>query len=159
MAGDQGRNSWFIGKAYPPDLVSYTFKSHASFLNLIISEALHEPYVLAFEPSFVEIRHIETGLMAQVIQGRELRLLFADTPPSVTNNAAMHQSPYSPYDQNPYGNSPNSASPGGRGNGYGLSPQNAYPAAPYPRHPQGIGREEILMVSEDRVVSLRIAGG
>ncbi|KAF8216845.1 CNH domain-containing protein, partial [Mycena galopus ATCC 62051] len=44
--------------------------------------ALHEPYVLAFEPSFVEIRHVETGLMSQVIQGSNLRLLFADTPPS-----------------------------------------------------------------------------
>jgi len=52
--------------------------------------ALHEPYVLAFEPSFVEIRHIETGLMSQVIQGSNLRLLFADTPPSVTNSTTPH---------------------------------------------------------------------
>lgn len=56
--------------------------------------ALHEPYVLAFEPSFVEIRHIETGLLSQVIQGSNLRLLFADTPPSVTN-----ASQYNPYQQ------------------------------------------------------------
>jgi hypothetical protein len=54
--------------------------------------ALHEPYVLAFEPSFVEIRHIETGFMTQVIQGTNMRLLFADTPPSV-NNANMHPYP------------------------------------------------------------------
>src|ERR1700723_887533 len=49
--------------------------------------ALHYPYVLAFEPTFVEIRHVETGLMSQVIQGNNLRLLFADTPPSATNTA------------------------------------------------------------------------
>ena len=59
--------------------------------------ALHEPYVLAFEPSFVEIRHIETGLLSQVIQGSNLRLLFADTPPSVTNSSSANQ--YNPYQQ------------------------------------------------------------
>jgi len=59
--------------------------------------ALHEPYVLAFEPSFVEIRHIETGLLSQVIQGSNLRLLFADTPPSVTNASSANQ--YNPYQQ------------------------------------------------------------
>ena len=41
--------------------------------------ALNEPYVIAVEPSFVEIRHIETGVISQVIQGSNLRLLFADT--------------------------------------------------------------------------------
>lgn len=100
--------------------------------------------------------------MSQVIQGRELRLLFADTPPSVTNNAAMHQPPYPGYEQNPYINPPSSGSiHGGRGpvyNGYGATPHHPYPAVPYSRQPQGIGREEILMVSEDRVVSLRLAG-
>ncbi|TFK26207.1 RhoGEF Rgf2 [Coprinopsis marcescibilis] len=52
--------------------------------------ALHEPYVLAFEPSFVEVRHVETGMLTQIIQGSNLRLLFADTPPSVTNTGAHH---------------------------------------------------------------------
>ncbi len=56
--------------------------------------ALHEPFVLAFEPSFVEIRHIDTGEMAQVIQGSNLRLLFADNPPSVTNNGGGYHNPY-----------------------------------------------------------------
>ena len=49
--------------------------------------ALHYPYVLAFEPTFVEIRHIETGHMVQIIQGNNLRLLVADAPPSTTNGA------------------------------------------------------------------------
>jgi len=61
--------------------------------------ALYEPFILAFEPSFVEIRHIETGLLSQVIQGSNLRLLFADNPPSVTNTLGQQQ----PFYNNPYG--------------------------------------------------------
>jgi len=64
---------------------------------ILLAIALHEPYVLAFEPSFVEIRHIETGQMTQVIQGANLRLLFADTPPSVTNGGAHHYPQQNPY--------------------------------------------------------------
>jgi hypothetical protein len=40
-------------------------------------------YQLAFEPTSVEIRNVETGSMSQVIQGNNLRCLFADTPPSL----------------------------------------------------------------------------
>ncbi|KAJ7804556.1 CNH-domain-containing protein [Mycena olivaceomarginata] len=99
--------------------------------------ALHEPYVLAFEPSFVEIRHIETGLMSQVIQGSNLRLLFADTPPSVNKRRR-----------------------GSAFGGYGLPPhmQHQYPQHQQ-RNPQGVGRDEILMVSDDRVLALRTAAG
>ncbi|KAJ7362816.1 citron-like protein [Mycena albidolilacea] len=43
------------------------------------SFALCGPYVLAFEPSFVEVRHIETGVQSQVIRGSNMRPLFADT--------------------------------------------------------------------------------
>lgn len=105
--------------------------------------ALHEPYVLAFEPSFVEIRHIETGLLSQVIQGFNLRLLFADTPPSVTNTATQQYNPHQGYQ--PYGN-------------YGHLTQQA-PYISQPRHIQGVGRDEILIVSEDRVLALRTAAG
>ncbi|TFK39883.1 CNH domain-containing protein [Crucibulum laeve] len=121
--------------------------------------ALHEPYVLAFEPSFVEIRHIETGLLSQVIQGSNLRLLFADTPPSVTNQPGMYQNSYqSGYDYNPYTNGPNSVN--SRSSGYGGygAPQPPYPNT-YPRQPQGVGRDEILLVSEDRVLALRTIAG
>jgi hypothetical protein len=65
------------------------------FFFFLILLALHEPYVIAVEPSFVEVRHIETGLLSQVIQGSNLRLLFADTPPSVSHNAGYHH----PYQQ------------------------------------------------------------
>lgn len=37
--------------------------------------ALHYPYILAFEPSFVEIYHVETGHLVQIIPGHNIRLL------------------------------------------------------------------------------------
>ncbi|CAD6885398.1 unnamed protein product [Tilletia controversa] len=45
------------------------------------SFALHMPYILAFEPKFVEVRHVDTGALHQVITGVNLRCLFADVPP------------------------------------------------------------------------------
>ena len=128
--------------------------------------ALHYPYVLAFEPTFVEIRHVETGYMSQVIQGNNLRLLFADTPPSTTNTASQ-------FNQNPmgYGGAPGYPSPGGSlnsrhsGSPYGQPgfPGHAGfstgPQGPYGRSLVGGGRDEILMVSDDRVLSLRTTMG
>ncbi|KAF9240727.1 CNH domain-containing protein [Melanogaster broomeanus] len=72
--------------------------------------ALRFPYVLAFEPTFVEIRHVETGLM--------YHRLCMDV-------------------------------------GYGSPPPMGYPQ--YPRYPPS-GRDEILIVSDDRVLTLRFAG-
>ncbi|KAM3579239.1 RHO1 GDP-GTP exchange protein 2 [Umbelopsis sp. WA50703] len=43
------------------------------------SFALHYPYILAFEPAFIEVRNIETGAMEQVIAGNNIRC--------VTNNS------------------------------------------------------------------------
>ncbi|ORY77360.1 CNH domain-domain-containing protein [Protomyces lactucae-debilis] len=37
--------------------------------------ALHYPYILAFEPSFVEIYHVETGSLVQIVPGNHLRLV------------------------------------------------------------------------------------
>ncbi|KAG1808641.1 CNH domain-containing protein [Suillus subaureus] len=115
--------------------------------------ALRFPYVLAFEPTFVEIRHVETGLMSQVIQGNNLRLLFADMPPSATHlgnaqqNQYYGQQGYSPY-QHP--------TPSVYGQGYG-SPAHS----PQSQHARYIpsGRDEILMVSDDRVLTLRMTVG
>jgi len=125
--------------------------------------ALHYPYVLAFEPTFVEIRHVETGLMSQVIQGNNLRLLFADTPPSTTNTASPmpYNAPYpGGHGYNQYGTMPPTNAYGGRqsmSSGYGPSPQMGYPNQ-YPRpSAQPFGRDEILMVSDDRVLTLRLA--
>ncbi|ODN82498.1 rho guanyl-nucleotide exchange factor [Cryptococcus wingfieldii CBS 7118] len=47
--------------------------------------ALHYPYVVAFEPTFIEVHHVETGHLVQIIPGNNIRCLFADTPPSRVN--------------------------------------------------------------------------
>lgn len=56
------------------------------------SFALHHPYVLAFEPSFVEVRHVHTGALHQVITGYNLRCLFADVPPPVSSQPSSSAS-------------------------------------------------------------------
>ncbi|CAG8796492.1 8236_t:CDS:2, partial [Racocetra persica] len=43
------------------------------------SFAYRYPYIFAFESSFIEIRHIETGLLEQVIEGNNVRNLFSDS--------------------------------------------------------------------------------
>ncbi|CAE7134469.1 unnamed protein product [Rhizoctonia solani] len=47
--------------------------------------ALHYPYLMAFDSTFIEIRHVEDGQLIQVGGGKNMRLLFADTQPSVKN--------------------------------------------------------------------------
>lgn len=37
--------------------------------------ALSLPYVIAFDPSFIEIRHVETGDLVQIIPGNNIRCL------------------------------------------------------------------------------------
>ncbi|KAI0773286.1 CNH domain-containing protein [Trametes elegans] len=124
--------------------------------------ALHYPYVLAFEPTFVEIRHVETGAMSQIIQGNNLRCLFADTPPSTTNSASNYYNVYQQgYGYNPYqsvdaGRGPPASSMSSNGYGGGLAPY-PNPYAPPPRPPSNsAGRDEILMVSDDRVMRLQM---
>ena len=41
--------------------------------------ALNYPYILAFEPSFVEIRHIETSELIHVMTGKNVRMLHSST--------------------------------------------------------------------------------
>ncbi|SNX85831.1 probable to GDP/GTP exchange factor Rom2p [Melanopsichium pennsylvanicum] len=75
------------------------------------SFAYHHPYVLAFEPSFVEVRHVETGALHQVITGVNLRCLFADVPPPTPSLhqqnaqavAAMRASSFNAAMMGPYG--------------------------------------------------------
>ncbi|TFK85670.1 CNH-domain-containing protein [Polyporus arcularius HHB13444] len=122
--------------------------------------ALHYPYVLAFEPTFVEIRHVETGSMSQIIQGNNLRCLFADTPPSTTHSAANQYNPYpGGYGYAPYG-SPDGSRTSFGSNGHGLPPPPGagvpYPNPYMPRPPLGVGRDEILVVSDDRVMRLQM---
>ncbi|EXJ80543.1 hypothetical protein A1O1_08689 [Capronia coronata CBS 617.96] len=41
--------------------------------------ALNYPYILAFEPSFIEIRHIETSELIHVMTGKNVRMLHSST--------------------------------------------------------------------------------
>ncbi|KAK2750440.1 RHO1 GDP-GTP exchange protein 2 [Myotisia sp. PD_48] len=43
------------------------------------SFALSYPYILAFEPSFIEIRHLETSELVHVMTGRNIRMLHSST--------------------------------------------------------------------------------
>ena len=43
------------------------------------SFALSYPYLLAFEPSFVEIRHIETSACVHIMTGKNIRMLHSST--------------------------------------------------------------------------------
>lgn len=56
--------------------------------------ALHYPYVLAFESRFVEVRHVESGALHQIITGYHVRCLFSDTSASTmsrTHHARIHK--------------------------------------------------------------------
>jgi len=129
----------------------------------------------------VEIRHIETGYLAQVIQGSNLRLLFADTlststpvPPKGMMHLQQQQQQQAMGIQQPYN--------GGGGGPYGQMqyyghhghhhhhPSQGYSSGPsrmpQPQIPSQIslqmlygGRDEILVVSEDRVFALKPAAG
>lgn len=50
--------------------------------------ACHPPYILLFDPRFIEIRHIETGRLAQIIPGHDVRCLWdgrgGSAPPLLT---------------------------------------------------------------------------
>lgn len=43
------------------------------------SFALNYPYILAFEPNFIEIRHFETSELIHVMTGRNIRMLHSST--------------------------------------------------------------------------------
>lgn len=113
--------------------------------------ALHYPYVLAFEPSFVEVRHVETGNLMQVIQGSNLRCLFAENPPSTTNTASPQYSQQHYPSRTPYGMSAPNAY-GGRQSMY-----SQYSMSTTFGFTHGQDRDEIIMVSEDRIMALRLA--
>lgn len=41
--------------------------------------ALSHPYLLAFEPSFIEIRHLETAALVYIITAKNIRMLHVST--------------------------------------------------------------------------------
>ncbi|KAG8911710.1 RHO1 GDP-GTP exchange protein 2 [Tulasnella sp. 417] len=113
------------------------------------SFALHYPFVLAFEPTFIEIRNVDTGELVQVIQGNNLRCLFADTPPSVKHSSTSHTNAYrwgNPYIYPRLAGDSFQAQRGGDAGAAGL----ALPNKPYTR-------DEIIVVSQDKIMAVRLA--
>lgn len=43
------------------------------------SFALSYPFILAFEPSFIEIRNVETGGLVHIVTGKNIRMLHEST--------------------------------------------------------------------------------
>jgi len=41
--------------------------------------AVFQPYILAFEPSFIEIRHMDTGMLVYIVTGKNVRMLHSST--------------------------------------------------------------------------------
>ncbi|KAF8493205.1 CNH-domain-containing protein [Russula emetica] len=133
------------------------------------SFAFQYPYVLAFEPTFVEIRNVETGSMSQVIQGNNLRCLYTEAPTSLQQAHPRHsQSSFSSRSVSGFAHG-NAQYPstvhshnGGRSSlpsvdVYGQSPVQMYPSQPLPPpYGSGTGRE-IILVSDDRILTLRMA--
>lgn len=124
--------------------------------------ALLYPYVIAFEPTFVEVRHVETGHLVQIIPGSHITCLFADMPPS-TVNAPVPQQRQIMYPQQPGNGQMYRPPPGqfGMPQGYGYPPQGyngangGRPPMPYGAPPpmQPIRnfqfRPQIIFVSDD----------
>ncbi|KDQ19199.1 hypothetical protein BOTBODRAFT_171136 [Botryobasidium botryosum FD-172 SS1] len=101
--------------------------------------ALHYPYVLAIDQTFIEVRHVDSGQLVQVLAGRNLRCLFADTPPSAMNTSHGYGSQFSPY-------SPRASPEYGRSSFGSMMPRSH-------------ARDEILLASDDRVLAVRLAAG
>jgi hypothetical protein len=114
-----------------PDVFRCVFFSPFLLVVLTLLSALHYPYVLAFEPTFIEVRHVESGALMQIVPGNNIRCLFADSPPSSSaSSASSAASSY--YSQQQYPNSP--------GQRYGRNP----PAS----------RSSIVVSDGDRAFSL-----
>jgi len=111
-------------------------KSSAALLLVANVSAMQYPFVIAFDPSFVEIRHVETGGLVQVIPGGGISCLFADMPPSTVNAPPPPRQQMYPGAPpgNPYGRPPPNYPHGG---GYPGGPPGA-PGFPQP-HPYGGG--------------------
>jgi hypothetical protein len=59
--GKRARSDWLVYWSGNPTFFSFSY-----------------PYVIAYDPSFVEIRHIETGHLQQVIHTQNLKVLSSD---------------------------------------------------------------------------------
>lgn len=108
--------------------------------------AMHYPFILAFEPTFIEVRHVETGNLVQIVTGSNIRCLFSDTPPSHIHTANQYRTGMPGY---PYGQAPPP-----HAQGYPYGPGGGHPAhmppPPAPQPPANrLQRNQIIFVSDD----------
>ena len=54
--------------------------------------ALHHPYVLLFDSHFIEIRHISTGRLVQIIPGNDIRCVWDGRGPNSNDPFASPES-------------------------------------------------------------------
>lgn len=155
----------FIGKALLQHLVRRSLRCSYVVADTARIAALHFPFVLAIEPTFIEVRHVESGRPVQIIPGNNLRCLYADTPPSQTHSMAHYYGPYTRVNHYPQpgynvpGRNP-PYPPGDGAQGYpGQYPMYGYrpnQAPPFHRS-QTYARDEMIIVSDDKVMGLRLA--
>jgi hypothetical protein len=168
--GWRARPKWAIIWEGVPTAFGESLASDAFCPFLTIVLALQYPYVIAFEPTFVEVHHVETGHLVQIIPGNGITCLFADTPPSRVNAPMQQPNRQLMYPNNPYGSRPPpqfTQAPFGGNNGYGqnsgypaqgsmmrpppMSNQSGYGMPPHPSMPVAprFARNQIIFTSDD----------
>jgi hypothetical protein len=53
--------------------------------------AFHAPYILLFDSRFIEIRHVETGLLVQIIPGSDIRCIWDGRGVSTSAVSPLHE--------------------------------------------------------------------
>lgn len=53
--------------------------------------AFHAPYILLFDSRFIEIRHVETGLLVQIIPGSDIRCIWDGRGVSTSSVSPLHE--------------------------------------------------------------------
>ena len=53
--------------------------------------AFHAPYILLFDSRFIEIRHVETGRLAQIIPGSDVRCIWDGRGVSTSTVSPLHE--------------------------------------------------------------------
>ncbi|KAG9313170.1 hypothetical protein JVU11DRAFT_6624 [Chiua virens] len=63
--------------------------------------AMHWPYILLFDSRFIEVRHVSTGLLAQIIPGNEIRCIWDGRGTSGTAATTAAEGPHQPMNLDP----------------------------------------------------------
>lgn len=77
------------------NVVRYVASPFQSKDQLTVHAALRAPYIFAFNPSFVEIRHVTTGALVQTIHGAHMRCLTL--PSELRGTASIGDTAPPPY--------------------------------------------------------------